>query len=388
VRIAYVHGIAGVSGLGLLGALVDLGASLAAVQEGWQRLQLPHMRVTVERCPLADYTATRLSCSVPAANTWLSRYTDDSLVSHIDQSALAPRIKRRLTDVLVRFANAVAAVQRSQDPNAAVRSPYMPSVLYLGSGICTALDALGIDQFLTSPVNLGDELHPVIMALLQGMPVYGETAAATFVTVDGAAMLAGMADGFGPLPSMTLTATGYGALAEGTEDMRSLQVVLGDTAGDQAADRIAVLEANIDDMNPEFYEAVFERLLARGALDVTLTPLLMKKGRPANKLTVLAPLAATASLARAILHETSTFGVRIYEAWRQKLERFWRPVETCYGAIPIKCGVLDGRIVQAAPEYEACKRLAQEHGVPLRLVYAEASRLAAPWLQESDRQEG
>jgi uncharacterized protein (DUF111 family) len=125
---------------------------------------------------------------------------------------------------------------------------------------------------------------------------------------------------------------------------------------------------------------VFERLFAAGALDVTLTPLFMKKGRPANTLTVLAPLAAVSRLSRLILQETSTFGVRIYEAWRQKLERFSRPVETCYGIIPVKCGILDGRIVQAAPEYEACKRAALAQGVPVRLVYSEAARLAASWL--------
>jgi uncharacterized protein (DUF111 family) len=135
-------------------------------------------------------------------------------------------------------------------------------------------------------------------------------------------------------------------------------------------------------VNPEFYEAIFERLLTQGALDVTLTPLLMKKGRPANTLTVLAPLPAVAALSHMILQETSTFGVRVYEVWRQKLERFLRQVETRYGVIPVKCGVLDRRIVQAAPEYDACKRAALAHGVPVRLVYTEATRLAAPWLTD------
>jgi uncharacterized protein (DUF111 family) len=180
---------------------------------------------------------------------------------------------------------------------------------------------------------------------------------------------------------MTIAGTGYGASAEATENAtQGLQVLLGDVEGPPMAERIAVLETNIDDMNPEFYEVVYERLFAQGALDVTLTPLLMKKGRPANQLTVLAPLSAVARLSRLVLQETSTFGVRVYEVWRQKLERFSRPVETCYGVISVKCGVLDGRIVQAAPEYEACKRAAMEHSVPVRLVYSEAARLAAPWL--------
>jgi hypothetical protein len=95
---------------------------------------------------------------------------------------------------------------------------------------------------------------------------------------------------------------------------------------------------------------------------------------------VLAPLFAVPKLSHLMLQETSTFGVRVYEVWRQKLERFFRHVETCYGSIPVKCGVLEGKIVQAAPEYEACKRVALEQGVPVRLVYTEAVRLAAPWL--------
>jgi uncharacterized protein (DUF111 family) len=95
---------------------------------------------------------------------------------------------------------------------------------------------------------------------------------------------------------------------------------------------------------------------------------------------VLAPLFAVPKLSRLMLQETSTFGVRVYEVWRQKLDRFWRDVETCYGTISVKCGVLDGKIVQAAPEYEACKRAALKHGIPIRFVYTEAVRLAALWL--------
>ena len=138
--------------------------------------------------------------------------------------------------------------------------------------------------------------------------------------------------------------------------------------------------SNIDDMNPEFYEDISARLFAQGAFDVTLTPMFMKKNRPATKLTVLSPLHQTATLSNVMLRETSTFGVRIYEVSRRKLDRFWREVHTSYGTVSVKCGVLDGRIVQAAPEYDACRQLAREHNLPVRLIYAAAARLAAPWL--------
>ena len=150
----------------------------------------------------------------------------------------------------------------------------------------------------------------------------------------------------------------------------------------QNPERIAVIETNIDDMNPELYEAVFECLFDRGALDIALTPLFMKKNRPASKLTVLSPLPRVDDLSRLILRHTSSFGVRVYEAWRHKLERFHRHVDTRYGSIAVKCGTLDDRIVQAAPEYDACKQAARRHDVPVRLVYAEAARLASSWLAD------
>lgn len=379
MRVVYVHGYAGVSGSSLLGALLDAGAPLAAVAEGWQRLPLPLAPVVLERVPLIEYTATRLVCTASHLHTFLAQHTYTTLIERIERSDIATSAKQRLLRLLSHFADAVASVHDAPERDLVLRSAFLPAVLAMGSGVALALEVLAIEQLLSAPVNLGASPHPLTAELVRGVPVYGDKVPGASTTVDGAAILAGLATSFGPLPAMTIAGTGYGASAEG-DTPQGLQVFLGEVEGPPMAERIAVLETNIDDMNPEFYEVVFERLLAQGALDVTLTPLLMKKGRPANTLTVLAPLSAVARLSRLVLQETSTFGVRVYEVWRQKLERFSRPVETCYGVIPVKCGVLDGRLVQAAPEYEACKRAALEHSVPVRLVYSEAARLAAPWL--------
>jgi len=381
MRVLYVHGYAGVSGSSLLGALLDAGAPLAVVQEGWQRLQLPVAPVVPERVPLEEYTATRLVCPAAHLDTFLAQHTYATLLEHIEQSDIAERARQRLLRLLTCFAAAVTRVHDAPEHDVVLHSAFMPAVLSMGSGVALGLEALAIEQLLSAPVNLGAGPHPLTAELVRGVPVHGDKVPGVSTTVDGAAILAGLAMSFGPLPDMTIAGTGYGASAEATGGTtQGLQVLLGEVEGPPMGERIAVIETNIDDMNPEFYEVVFERLFAQGALDVTLTPLLMKKGRPANKLTVLAPLSAVARLSRLVLQETSTFGVRVYEVWRQKLERFARPVETCYGVIPVKCGVLDGRIVQAAPEYEACKRAAVEHSVPVRLVYSEAARLAAPWL--------
>jgi hypothetical protein len=376
-----VHGFAGVSDTGLLAALLAAGAPLAAVEDGWRCLQLPPVEVVIERVQLPEYIATRLTYSAQHVETFLAQHTFTSLATLIEQSPVPVRVRQRFVQLVSRLADAVAALHGCQDKDLALRSAGMPAVLYMGSGVALALEALAVDQLLSAPVNLGGTPPPLVVELLRGVPVYGDNRAAVGCTVAAAATLAGLAEHFGPLPSMTVAETGYGVLtAQAGGTPQGLQVLLGEMAGSSAAERIAVIETNIDDMNPEFYEVILERLLAQGALDVTLTPLLMKKSRPAHKLSVLAPLFAVPKLSRLMLRETSTFGVRVYEVWRRKLDRFSRHVETCYGPIPVKCGVLDDKIVQAAPEYEACKHAALAHGVPVRLVYTEAARLAALWL--------
>jgi uncharacterized protein (DUF111 family) len=395
MRIAYIHGYDGVTGPLLLAACLDAGASLAGVQEGWRQLHLPAVPVSCARLASPDAMATQVTLPLPPITAFLPQQSYPGLVALIEQSDAAAPVKQRVLHVLRRFVEALAHVHGvAEGGDVAVRSAFLPEVLYLGSGVVWALEELAIAQVVAAPLPLSTGYsedaygrrplpHPLTVALSRDIPVYGEGIPAheERTTVAGAAILTALATHFGPLPGMTIAGMGYGVTVGATaEPAHRLQILLGDVVGPAAAERIAVIEANIDDMNPEFYEYVAERLFAQGALDVTLTPLYMKKNRPANTLTVLAPLPAVAPLAHLMLQETSTFGVRVHEVWRHKLERFHRHVDTRYGTIPVKCGVLDGRIVQAAPEYGACKRLALEHSVPVRLVYTEAASLAAPWL--------
>jgi pyridinium-3,5-bisthiocarboxylic acid mononucleotide nickel chelatase len=395
MRIAYVHGYEGVTGPLLLGAFLDAGASLSSVEQVWRHLHLPTAELSCARVSCTDAMATHVTWTAPHAHTFLHPHSYATLVGLLEQSEASSYVKQRVLRLLRHFVAAVARVHNvSEGGDLALQSAFLPEILYLGSGVAGALEDLAIEQVVAAPMPLSTGFiddaqgrrplpHPLTAELSQGLPVYGEGVPrhAEQTTVGGAAILTAWATRFSPLPDMTVAGTGYGlTAASAAETARRLQVLLGETVGPAAAERIAVIEANIDDMNPEFYECVAERLFAQGALDVTLTPLFMKKNRPANTLTVLAPLPAVAKLSHLILQETSTFGVRVHEVWRHKLERFHRHVDTRYGIIPVKCGVLDGRIVQAAPEYEACKRLALEQGVPVRLVYAEAASLAAPWL--------
>ena len=380
MRIAHVYG--GLSAPLLLGACLDAGASLAVIETGWRSLGLPVAQVSAARVTFPQGAATRVDFSPDPAAEFLDRQSVTALLTRIDGSGLADRAKRRLSAMLNRYD---AAVERVYGGEAVVRAEYLPEIAHLGSGAVLALEELDVDEVVAAPLPLGGQaenpplLHPLIAELCRGASVYGRGDACVAPTIAGAAILTAIASRYGPLPPMTLAATGYGA-QDDAPDTPQLQIVLGDREGQGDAERIAIIETHIDDMNPELYEAVFEYLFARGALDVTLTPMFMKKNRPANKLTVLSPLPRVDELSHLILQHTSSFGVRIHEAWRHKLERFHRQVDTRYGRIAVKCGTLDGRIVQAAPEYDACKQASREHGVPVRLVYAEAARLAAFWL--------
>ncbi|ETW94683.1 MAG: hypothetical protein ETSY1_33805 [Candidatus Entotheonella factor] len=397
MRVAYIQASTGVRGTALLGALLDAGASLETIQQGWQQLALPVAEIEPQRVTSAGHAATAVQWTPPDLTSYLALHHHTGFGRLLEASQLPERVRQPLLAMVRRFISAVE--QRYPDgPPQALFTAWLTDLIYLGSGVVLALDELDVEACEISPLNLGSGHvedqhtlqpipHPVTAELVRGCPVVGSAVPGELTTIDGAAMVTALAARFGPLPSMTLWRTGYGsALEAGEPTPPHVQVMLGEVEGALDGDRIAVLEANIDDMNPEFYEAIYARLFAQGALDMTLTPMMMKKNRPANKLTVLTPLELANAISQSILLETSTFGVRMYEVQRRKLDRFWRDVETRCGVIPVKCGVLDGRIVQAAPEYDACRQLAEEHGIPVRLIYAEAAGRAAAWLGES--QEG
>lgn len=384
MRIAHVYGHSGLSAPLLLAACLDAGASLAAIESGWQALDLPAAQVSPARVAFPHGVATRIDFTPAPVVDFLNQQSMTALLARVNDAGLVDRVKRRLSALLNRYAVATDRVYGANQ--AAMHSAeHLPEIVYLGSGVILALEELAVDEVMAAPLPLSGQtadapfLPPLIAELCRGAAVQGWHQTGQPTTVGGVAILTAAASRYGPLPSMTLSAAGYGAQDDAL-DAPQLQIALGDREGQADAERIAIIETHIDDMNPELYEAVFERLFSHGALDVTLTPLLMKKNRPANKLTVLSPLPHVNDLSRLILQHTSSFGVRIHEAWRHKLERFHRHVDTCYGRIAVKCGTLDGRIVQAAPEYDACKQAAREHSAPVRLVYAEAARLATAWL--------
>jgi hypothetical protein len=248
-------------------------------------------------------------------------------------------------------------------------------------GACLGFHLLAIDEIYASAINVGSGTArtehgilpvptPATAELLKGRPVYARGPAMELTTPTGAAIATTFARDFGALPAMRLIATGYGAGdRDFAEHANVLRVLIGERAGATEATTVAVLEANIDDSSPQVLGYAMEKLLECGALDVTLQPVYMKKNRPGMLLQAIARLEDRESIARVIFEETSTLGLRIYDAQRRVQARTIIEVDIAQGRVRIKAAE-DGWF---APEYEDCKRLAQQSGLPLKQILAEAN---------------
>ena len=259
--------------------------------------------------------------------------------------------------------------------------------------VCAAVgsEALGADEFVSSPLNLGGGMvecahgrfpvpAPATVELLKGAPVYSSGIQAELVTPTGAAIVSTLAKRFEAFPAMTIEKIGYGAGSRDFErhanvvriTVGTLERNQGTRATPASLETVSILEANLDDLNPQVFGYVMERLLAAGALDVFGTPVNMKKNRPGTLLTVLSKPEAAENLAEIIFAETTTLGVRRREEKRQVLGRKWQTVSTHFGAVRIKIASMNGTVTSYAPEYEDCRRIAAEHRVPLKMVMQEA----------------
>jgi hypothetical protein len=299
----------------------------------------------------------------------------------IDKAAMPERAKQNATAVFQRLGEAEAAVH--QVPIERVHFHEVGAADSIADivGACVGLELLGVTSIVSAPLNVGggtaSTAHgilpvpaPATAALLLGKPIYSEGPAVELTTPTGAALAVTLARAFGAMPPVKVTATGYGAGGYDFPDRANvLRVILGEETGAAEATTITVLEANIDDLSPQILAYAMERLLEKGALDVTLQPIEMKKGRPGTLLRVLARPEDRETMVQAIFAETSTLGLRTYSADRRVQARHWVDVETPHGKVRMK---VSGEGAYA-PEYEDCRRIAKESGVPLKQVIAEAN---------------
>jgi uncharacterized protein (TIGR00299 family) protein len=213
---------------------------------------------------------------------------------------------------------------------------------------------------------------PATVELIKGVPTRSLDVEGELVTPTGAAILTTVSSDFGPIPAVQIEKTGYGAGKKDFDFPNVLRVIIGESSEVKHQHKVTLLETNVDDLNPQYYELLMERLFTSGALDVYLAPIQMKKNRPASLLSVLCSPDKAQNMLDIIFANTSTLGVRISEMQRMCLDREWTEVDTQYGKIRIKIGKMNGIVRNAAPEYDDCKRAAIEYNVSVQEVHDEA----------------
>jgi uncharacterized protein (TIGR00299 family) protein len=391
MRIAYLDAFSGISGDMTVGALVDLGLPLAALREAIATLGLAHdVTVDAEAVERSGIRATKLHVRVRGEHP--EHGAHEGAHGHrawtdirrlLAASALPERVR---TDALAVFAGLAEAEGRVHGvPAEQVEFHEVGALDAIVDvvGACLGLAHLGVDAVHASPLPLGQgrvrAAHgplpvpaPAVVALLAGRPVRLEDGSAELVTPTGAAIVAALARPE-PVPELRVAAIGYGAGERILPDRPNLlRVLLGEPAAVVGEDEVAVLETTIDDLNPQLYEHVLERLLAAGARDAFLVPVVMKRSRPGTMLRVLAAPADRERLAAIVFAETSTIGLR-WTTWRRLvLPREERTVETPWGAVRVKIARGPDGTPNVAPEFEDCRRLALERGVALKRVHQAA----------------
>ncbi|MCA9201617.1 MAG: nickel pincer cofactor biosynthesis protein LarC [Planctomycetales bacterium] len=384
MKIAYFDCISGISGDMTLGALADVGVPLDQIQQAIDSLGLPSCRLASTEVKKNGFRATKVSVEHEPehAHRHLHHITD-----MIDASQLTPAQKELAKRIFTRLGEAEAKVHGST-----LRKVHFHEVGAVDSiadivGAAVGLDLLGVDRIYCSPVPTGHGFvkiahgrvsipAPATAELLRGIPLAAAEAEAELTTPTGAAIVATVVDQFGPLPSMKIDNIGYGA---GDRDLPNqpniLRLLIGEATDDRGADQVWVLETNLDDVTGELIGHCTTLLFDAGALDVYTTAIQMKKNRPGVKLTVLCQADRLAKLERIIFRETATLGIRRWLASRHKLERRPHTVETTWGAVEGKLALLGDDSVSFSPEFESCRRIAEQHQVPLKDVY-EAARSA------------
>lgn len=366
----------------LLGALLDLGLPLDALRAELAKLPLGGYRLQARKVVRAGLAATH--CEVALDHHDHHHRGLHAILGLIEGSGLEPRVKAKAGELFRRLAEAEAAVHgTSVDDVHFHEVGAVDSIVDIVGGVI-GLGWLGADRTVAAPLDLGTGTvkmahgvysvpPPATARLVQGVPVVA-VGAGECTTPTGALLVTGHADGWGGLPSMRITATGYGA---GTRDVAErpnvLRLVVGEAdAASADADEVLLLEAQLDDMPPQLCEVVMARLLEAGAFDAWFTAITMKKGRLGILISALAPATAREAVEAAYFAETTTLGVRRTSWQRTLLARERVSVATAYGEVGVKVGRRAGRVLNAWPEFEECRRAAETHGVPVKEVQQAA----------------
>ncbi len=391
-RVLYFDCFSGISGDMTIGALLDAGLPFDALKDALGSLALTDCEVSVRRVQRAGVAAAKFIVNDSSSNAHPHRHLA-GIFKLIDRSALSAEGRDRAKALFQRLADVEAAVH-----DVPVEKVHLHEVGAVDSivdivGAVYALGWFGADQIVSSPLNVGGgtvtSAHgtipvpaPATVKLLAGVPIYSGDVQKELVTPTGALIVSSYASSFGPIPPMTVSQVGYGA---GDNDFPStpnvLRVLIGNAASSEVATRtgqsqtasaVVVIECEVDDMNPQLFGVVMDRLYAAGALEVFYVPVQMKKNRPGTLLTVIAAPGLRGALSDIIFRETTTIGLRYSELERECLVRDYANVDTALGTVRMKLAWRGGTLVNAVPEFDDCLKLATAHGVAVKEVQALA----------------
>jgi uncharacterized protein (TIGR00299 family) protein len=389
MKVAYLDCFAGASGDMCLGALLDAGLGLAQLKAEIGKLRLTHYDLQMKKVVKRGIGGSQALVLVE------SDHHHHRHLQHIEEiistSGLADAVKQKSLEIFRRLAEAEAKVHQIPIDQVHFHEVGAMDAIIDVVGTVSGLACLGIEKVYCSPLQVGTGTvtcahgilpvpAPATAELIRGVPVYSSGVAGELLTPTGAALLTTLSSGFGPLPAMTVERIGYGAGTTEPAIPNLLRVIIGEVREEVSGfetEQAAVIETNIDDMNPQMYDYLIEKMLNLGALDVFLSPVQMKKNRPGTLLSVICAPEMTKKFSNFIIRETTTIGLRWRLDNRIKARRSMREIQTIYGLIRFKIAETGNGSLQAFPEYEDCKRVALEKKVPLLEVMEEVRATAA-----------
>lgn len=384
MKILYFDCFSGISGDMVLGALIGAGADPNRLRAELSKLDIQGWRLEVGVRNTGHIQATNVTVHTSHEEHHHHRGLNE-ILRIIENSTLNDWVKASASAIFKRLAEAEAKVHGSTPDEVHFHEVGAVDAIVDIVGAAVCLDMLGRPKVISSPMptfyGTASGSHgvfplpaPATLELLKGVPWRKRDVEGELVTPTGAAIITTIAEDFGAMPSMKIESIGLGAGKTEFDFPNVLRAVLGEELEHKpTTERTAVIETNIDDMNPQLYDSVIEHLLKEGALDAFMMPIQMKKNRPGVLLKIISPPEKAAALAEIVLRETTSIGVRISETERMCLERRWEEVSTSYGVIRIKTAVMNGEIVNSAPEYDDCRQAAEAHGVPVKVVYNAAA---------------
>ena len=392
MKIAYFDCFSGASGDMILGSMIDAGLSPHLLREELRKLQIPTVRLRIKKVLKGGISATQVI--VEGKSEKKHHRNLKEMLKIIDRSSIEAGVKEKSRDIFQRIASVEAKIHRKPMEEVHFHElGGLDSVVdIVGSvwGLCQ----MGIDELYVSKINVGAGFvkcehgilpvpAPATLALMKGKPIYSFGAERELLTPTGAALLTSLGSKFGRMPVMKVEKIGYGAGRDDLPHPNLLRLMIGTSLGESEKERVTIIETNIDDMNPQFYDFLMERLFKMEVREVFLTPILMKKSRPATLLTVICTPEKLSSVIEFLIKETTTLGLRWHEEERNCAEREMLDLQTRYGKVRFKLARWEGRTVNLSPEYEDCKRLALKNGIPLKEIFEEARKEAVTFLRRS-----